>query len=98
VNGREAVRLASSTSPDIVLMDIHMPVMDGVEATRRILRRMSTVVLVLTASAVQEERERVLANGARAVLPKTIDPDVLVEHLENVYLELADADGMRRGA
>jgi DNA-binding NarL/FixJ family response regulator len=98
VNGRDAVALASATAPDLVLMDIHMPIMDGVEATRRILRLMSTVVLVLTASATQEERDRVLANGARAVLPKTIDPVLLVGHLRNVYLERADAEGMRRGA
>jgi CheY-like chemotaxis protein len=97
-NGRDAVVLASATAPDLVLMDIHMPIMDGVEATRRILRRMSTVVLVLTASALQEERDRVLANGARAVLPKTIDPALLVAHLENVYLERADGEGLRRGA
>jgi CheY-like chemotaxis protein len=88
-NGRDAVMLASTTAPDLVLMDIHMPVMDGVEAT---------VVLVLTASAVEEERERVLANGARAVLPKTIDPALLVGHLQNVYLERAATDGMQRGA
>jgi DNA-binding NarL/FixJ family response regulator len=97
-NGRDAVALASALEPDLVLMDIHMPIMDGVEATRRILRLMSTVVLVLTASAAQEERDRILANGARAVLPKTIDPVVLVGHLRNVYLERADAEGMRRGA
>jgi DNA-binding NarL/FixJ family response regulator len=99
VNGRDAVLLASATAPDLVLMDIHMPIMDGVEATRRILGRMSTVVLVLTASAVQDERDRVLANGARAVLPKTIDPVVLVAHLQSVYLERADAaESMQRGA
>jgi CheY-like chemotaxis protein len=97
-NGRDAVVLASATAPDLVLMDIHMPIMDGVEATRRILRRMSTVVLVLTASALQEERDRVLANGARAVLPKTIDPALLVAHLQSVYLERADTESLRRGA
>jgi DNA-binding NarL/FixJ family response regulator len=93
-NGRDAVMLASATAPDLVLMDIHMPIMDGVEATRRILSRMSTVVLVLTASAVDQERERVLANGARAVLPKTIDPALLVAHLQSVYLERAATDGI----
>jgi CheY-like chemotaxis protein len=98
-NGRDAVMLASAAKPDLILMDIEMPIMDGIEATRRILARMSTVVLVLTASAPQGDREIALAAGARAVLPKTIDPALLVGHLQNVFLEHAAATaGLRRGA
>src|SRR4051794_9554627 len=50
-NGTEAVALAESTSPDVVLMDLRMPGMNGIEATRQILERQpATRVLVLTMS------------------------------------------------
>jgi len=96
-NGREGVVLAAATRPDIVLMDIEMPVMDGIEATRLIVDRMPAVVFVLTASATGIHHQRALAAGARAVMPKTVDPALLIGHLQNVYLErAAAADGERR--
>jgi CheY-like chemotaxis protein len=98
-NGRDGVVLASTARPDVVLMDIEMPVMDGIEATSRILERMSAVVFILTASANATHHARALAAGARAILPKTIDPALLVGHLQNVYLEqIAAADGPHRAA
>jgi DNA-binding NarL/FixJ family response regulator len=98
-NGRDGVVLASAARPDIVLMDIEMPVMDGIEATRLILERMPAVVFVLTASASSTHHTRALAAGARAILPKTIDPALLIGHLQNVYLERASAaDGTGQSA
>ncbi|NUR77190.1 MAG: response regulator transcription factor [Thermoleophilia bacterium] len=88
-NGRDGVVLASASQPDVVLMDIEMPIMDGIEATSRITERMPAVVFVLTASATPNHQTRALAAGARAVLPKTIDPALLIGHLQNVYLERA---------
>jgi DNA-binding NarL/FixJ family response regulator len=96
-NGRDGVVLASTARPDVVLMDIEMPVMDGIEATSRIVERMPAVVFVLTGSANATHHARALAAGARAILPKTIDPALLIGHLQNVYLEqVAVADGPRR--
>jgi CheY-like chemotaxis protein len=86
-NGRDAVVLASATAPDVVLMDIEMPVLDGIEATRRILARSQAVVIVLTASEDPADHAGALAAGARTVLPKTVDPDVLVAHLQRAFLE-----------
>ena len=98
-NGRDGVVLASATRPDIVLMDIEMPVMDGIEATRLIVDRLPAAVFVLTASATGTHHQRALSAGARAVLPKTIDPALLIGHLQNVCLERAGAaDGVRRSA
>lgn len=88
-NGRDAAVLASATSPDVVLMDIDMPVLNGIEATRRILARSNVVVIVLTGSAEPADLTGALAAGARAVLPKTVDPAVLVAHLRSAYLERA---------
>jgi CheY-like chemotaxis protein len=96
-NGREGVELASSAEPDVVLMDIEMPVMDGVEATKRILDGLSPTVFILTASASAQLHTRALAAGARAVLPKTIDPALLIGHLQNVHLERSAVEtGARR--
>ncbi|HEX4679660.1 MAG TPA: response regulator transcription factor, partial [Gaiellaceae bacterium] len=93
VNGRDGVALASATNPDVVLMDINMPLLDGVEATRRILQRRRATVLVLTASAEPAEHERALAAGARAVLDKAIEPMDLVACLQEAYLEYLASSG-----
>jgi DNA-binding NarL/FixJ family response regulator len=77
-NGREAVDLAASVRPDVVLMDLHMPVMDGIEATRR-LRRASpeSCVVVVTASTSPEDGARARAAGARAYIRKWSSSDDL---------------------
>jgi two-component system chemotaxis response regulator CheB len=97
-NGRDGVVLASATRPDIVLMDIEMPVMDGIEATRLIVDRTPATVFVLTASATGTDHQRALSAGARKVLPKTVDPALLIGHLQDIYLERAAADGVHRHA
>ena len=79
-NGREAIDLAASVQPDVVLMDLHMPVMDGIEATRR-LRCASprSRVVVVTASTSPEDGERARAAGARAYIRKWASSDDLRE-------------------
>lgn len=77
--GREAVELDTRTEPDVVLMDLSMPDLDGIEATREILaRRPGAHVLVLTSFS---ERDRVLAAldaGAAGYLLKDAEPDELL--------------------
>jgi DNA-binding NarL/FixJ family response regulator len=87
VNGRDAVAVASATKPDVVLMDLKMPLLDGIEATRRILEHRHTIVLVLTSSDSSSDHARALAAGARVVLDKVIDPLELLAYLEEAYLE-----------
>jgi DNA-binding NarL/FixJ family response regulator len=71
-NGREAVELAAELQPDVVLMDITMPVMDGLEATRRIRESDSaTRVLVLTESDLRGDAVRAERAGADGYVPKT---------------------------
>lgn len=65
-NGQEAIAIAQSWSPHLIWMDMQMPVMDGIEATRRIkaLPQVgSTVVIALTASAFEEQRQEILSAG-----------------------------------
>jgi DNA-binding NarL/FixJ family response regulator len=74
-NGEEAVELAAGRHPDVVLMDLSMPVTDGVEATRRILASDSTVqVLVLSSYSDRGRVRDALAAGAIGYLLKDCEP------------------------
>jgi len=83
-DGREAVAIASSEQPDVVLMDIRMPVMDGIEATRLITTNphlTETRVIVLTTFDLDEYVFGALKAGASAFLLKGVEPPVLIEAL-----------------
>jgi CheY-like chemotaxis protein len=97
-NGRDGVTLAAAASPDAILMDLDMPVLDGIEAIRRIRLRSDVPVLVLTASASAVDRDRALAAGALAILPKTIDPYVLAAELGSVLLARDVSAAVAQGA
>jgi DNA-binding NarL/FixJ family response regulator len=80
-DGREAVQLAEAHRPDVVLMDIRMPGMDGIDATRRILAdpaNAATRVLVLTTFDVDEYVYEALSAGASGFLLKDSTADDLV--------------------
>jgi DNA-binding NarL/FixJ family response regulator len=78
-NGMEAVEMARQSSPDVVLMDLVMPGMDGVEATRRLVVDLPQVqVVVLTSFSDQERILAALDAGAVGYLLKDVDPAELV--------------------
>ncbi len=85
-NGVEALEALGRRTYDVVLMDCHMPVMDGFAATERIREvergRTRTPVVALTASALAADRERCLAAGMDDYVAKPIDPDALAAVLE----------------
>jgi two-component system cell cycle response regulator DivK len=75
-NGGEAVAMATEHTPDLVLMDIQMPDIDGVEALRRLradARTASLRVLAVTAQAMQGDREHFLAEGFDGYLSKPVN-------------------------
>ena len=79
-NGQDAVRLVAECRPDVVLMDLHMPVLDGIQATRLIKQQWPAVtVVVLTMYAV--DQSAALAAGADAFLLKGGTPERLVAAL-----------------
>ena len=80
-NGAEAVLLVAGARPDVVLMDVRMPEVDGIEATRRILAGATSsppAVLVLTTFDDDEYVFGALRAGAAGFLLKDVGPDVLV--------------------
>jgi two-component system cell cycle response regulator DivK len=86
-NGRVAVRLARERRPDLIVMDVRMPVMDGVEATRILKADPETAgicILALTAHALTTDRERMLTSGFDAYLAKPLEPRCLVAEVERL--------------
>ena len=75
--GDEAVRAARSLRPDVILMDIRMPGMDGIAATREILGFADCRIIILTTFETDEYVFAALAAGASGFLTKEIDPDGL---------------------
>ena len=84
-NGREAVTQANEKSPDIVLMDIHMPGVNGLDATRQITKaRPETRVVILTFSEEDQDVFEAIKSGAYGYLSKKITPARLNELLLGV--------------
>jgi DNA-binding NarL/FixJ family response regulator len=90
-NGRDGIDLAESSHPDVVLMDIRMPVMDGIEATERIVasaesRGSATPrVIVLTTFDLDEAAIRAIRGGASGFLLKDSDPEFLLAAIRAVH-------------
>ena len=84
-NGREAVALVQSLQPDIVLMDVQMPEMNGIEATREIKKMEGkTAVLALTMYEDEQYFFEMLKAGASGYIPKRAAPDDLVAAIRTV--------------
>ena len=79
-NGKEAVDIASTTPVDLILMDIKMPEMDRLEATRIIKSRMPEIPIVaLTANAFQSDRDMALAAGCDEFLSKPVNSQLCLD-------------------
>lgn len=85
-NGEEAVRLTEELSPDVVLMDIRMPVMNGVISTQQIKRaRPEVKVLVLTTFDDSDYILGAINNGASGYLLKDTSASALIDSIKNAY-------------
>lgn len=84
-NGVEVLQALNRLTYDVVLMDVQMPEMDGLKATRRIRQKLSSTeqpyIVALTANALQGDRERCLDAGMDDYLPKPVQK----EDLANVF-------------
>ncbi len=83
-DGAQGVLSTEQNHPDLVLMDISLPVMDGYEATRSIRKSFPTLpVIGLSAHAMQGDAERAIAAGCTDYLTKPVDEDLLLEKLKH---------------
>ncbi len=103
VNGIIAVEMTQGQSYDLVLMDIQMPEMDGLTATREIRTRMKAdelPIVAMTAHAIKGEYEKSLAAGMNDHITKPIDPDILyrtlVKHIRGISMDSIAPRGAER--
>jgi two-component system, cell cycle response regulator DivK len=88
-DGEQAVTLAESDRPDLILMDMSLPVIDGWEATRRVKANTKTAhipVIALTAHAMSGDREKALAAGCDDFDTKPIEMPRLLEKIESLLV------------
>lgn len=84
-SGEEGVELAIKDKPDLVLMDIQLPGIDGLEATRRIRESKAdgTIpIIALTSYAMAGDREKALSAGCTGYIEKPINPDTFMSEIE----------------
>jgi DNA-binding NarL/FixJ family response regulator len=94
-DGAQAVDLARELRPDVILMDISMPGMDGLEATRRIKAEIPDArVVILTVSDDDRSYSEAVRSGAQAYLLKSVEPGVLLSTLRAM---VDPSTGGRRG-
>ncbi|MEQ4485890.1 response regulator [Cohnella silvisoli] len=85
-NGKEAVEMADKLQPDVVLMDLNMPVMDGIEASTQIAEQNPHIkVLVLTSFSDRSHVVPALQTGAIGYMLKEVGPDQLAEAIRSAY-------------
>ena len=94
-DGREGIDLATREHPDLILLDIQLPVMDGY-ATARELRRIpgvaATPIVALTSYAMAGDREKALEAGCTGYIEKPINPKTFTEQIKN-YFPAGEATG-----
>jgi len=86
-DGKQAIEKASSEAPDLILMDMGLPIIDGWEATRVIKENSDTrhiPIIALTAHAMEEDRSRAAAVGCDEFDTKPIDLDRLIDKIESL--------------
>ena len=86
-NGAEAITMCDEVSPDVILMDINMPVIDGIEATAKIREKYPNIKIIALTSYVDKKLvTSILKAGAISYIIKNISPDELVKTIRDAYL------------
>ena len=86
-DGIEALHVVKREKPDIVTMDIHMPVMNGVETIRRFISQTPACVVVISAYSDEETRSAAMEAGACAYISKPLNGRDVIREIEDAYLK-----------
>ena len=93
-DGRAALSALQGFTPDVILLDIQLPGMDGYEVARR-LRELDTLratpIIAVTSYAMLGDREKSLAAGCNGYIEKPIDPDTFIREIEQVLVTTTEA-------
>ena len=100
-DGNEALRLLAALQPEVALLDVNMPGLNGLQVTRQVrIERLKTAIVILTAYEDSEQAVHALKAGAQAFCPKDVHPPRLVEVIRHVLRghfvvgdQLFDSDG-----
>ena len=93
-DGESGIRMAQTEHPDLILMDVSIPVIDGWEATRRLKADPKTAgipIFALTAHALESDRERAKAVGCDGYLPKPAEPRTVLATVQSQLGDVAAA-------
>lgn len=95
INGEEAVSMCGQLKPDIVLMDINMPTMNGLEATERIsIMYPSIDVIIMSVQAETEYLKTAMTSGAKGFLIKPVDEAEMIQVLDQTFEKKAKVEKM----
>jgi two-component system cell cycle response regulator DivK len=90
IDGEQAIAEVENALPDLILMDMLLPKMNGYEATRRIKARADAKgvpIVALTAYSMKGDREKILESGCDGYISKPIDPETFVSEMEEYFRE-----------
>lgn len=98
-SGAEAIELATANKPDVILLDVMMPEMTGVQAFKELAAREETKnipVIFMTAKVQSHEKQHYVGFGAAGVIPKPFDPMQLPKEIRNILEQPAEQRGRNR--
>lgn len=89
-NGTEGLQLAEDKNPEIILMDIQLPDMDGYHVCKKIRankHHQNSIIIAVTSYAMGGDRERAIRSGANGYIEKPINPETFIQQMETIYNE-----------
>lgn len=95
-NGAEAVNLVKMTRPQVLLMDLHMPVMDGLEALKEIVALGSTAVVIMTADSNPEHARVAMEIGACGYVAKPFEASQIIPTVESAWHQFEAQSALRK--